>query len=42
MPVVAFDHVALATSRPERMLRFYCDLGFEALEPQEWRSNMKS
>lgn len=38
MSVVAFDHVALPTSQPERMLRFYRDLGFEAPEPQEWRS----
>lgn len=38
MPVVAFDHVAVPSSDPERMLRFYRDLGFTCLAPEEWRS----
>lgn len=38
MPVAALDHVALPTSQPEQMLRFYRDLGFQAPEPQEWLS----
>lgn len=38
MPVVAFDHVAIPSAQPERMLRFYRSLGFAAPDPQEWRS----
>ena len=38
MPVVAFDHVAVPSAQPERMLRFYRDLGFAAPDPQEWRA----
>jgi len=38
MPVVAFDHVAIPSSQPEQMLRFYRDLGFTAPDPDEWRS----
>lgn len=43
MSVTAFDHVAVPSDHPERMRRFYRDLGFGAPEPDEWRlRNAKS
>jgi catechol 2,3-dioxygenase-like lactoylglutathione lyase family enzyme len=38
MSVVAFDHVAIPTAKPEEMLRFYRALGFSAPTPEEWRA----
>lgn len=38
MSVIAFDHVAIPTARPEEMLRFYRALGFTAPAPEDWRS----
>ena len=38
MTVVAFDHAAIPTARPEEMLRFYRALGFSAPDPEQWRS----
>ena len=38
MSVIAFDHVAIPTARPEEMLRFYRALGFSAPEPEDWRA----
>jgi catechol 2,3-dioxygenase-like lactoylglutathione lyase family enzyme len=38
MNVVAFDHVAIPTAKPEEMLRFYRALGFSAPTPEDWRA----
>jgi len=38
MSVIAFDHVAIPTARPEEMLRFYRALGFSAPAPEDWRA----
>ncbi len=38
MSVVAFDHVAIPTAKPEEMLRFYRALGFSAPTPEEWQA----
>jgi len=38
MTVVAFDHVAIPTARPDEMLRFYRALGFSAPTPEDWRA----
>lgn len=38
MSVTGFDHVAIPTTRPEEMLRFYRALGFSAPAPEEWRA----
>jgi catechol 2,3-dioxygenase-like lactoylglutathione lyase family enzyme len=38
MGVVAFDHVAIPTAKPEEMLRFYRALGFSAPSPEDWRA----
>jgi catechol 2,3-dioxygenase-like lactoylglutathione lyase family enzyme len=38
MTVVAFDHAAIPTAKPEEMLRFYRALGFSAPDPEQWRS----
>lgn len=38
MTVVAFDHVAIPTAKPEEMLRFYRALGFSAPAPEDWRA----
>ena len=37
--VIAFDHVAIPTARPEAMLDFYRALGFSAPSPNEWRAS---
>ncbi len=36
MSVTAFDHVAVPTTQPLEMIRFYGDLGFSVPQPQEW------
>ena len=38
MTVVAFDHVAIPTAQPEKMLRFYRALGFAAPSPEDWHA----
>ena len=38
MCVIAFDHVAIPTAKPEEMLRFYRCLGFSAPSPDDWRA----
>jgi len=38
MSVIAFDHVAIPTAKPEEMLRFYRALGFSAPAPEAWRA----
>lgn len=38
MTVTAFDHVAIPTSKPDEMLRFYRALGFSAPTPEDWRA----
>ena len=38
MSVIAFDHVAIPTAKPEEMLRFYRALGFSAPAPEDWRA----
>ena len=38
MSVVAFDHVAIPTAKPEEMLRFYRALGFSVPTPEDWRA----
>jgi catechol 2,3-dioxygenase-like lactoylglutathione lyase family enzyme len=38
MSVIAFDHVAIPTARPDEMLRFYRALGFSAPTPEDWRA----
>ena len=38
MSVIAFDHVAIPTAKPEEMLRFYRALGFAAPAPEDWRA----
>jgi catechol 2,3-dioxygenase-like lactoylglutathione lyase family enzyme len=38
MTIIAFDHVAIPTARPDEMLRFYRALGFSAPAPEDWRS----
>lgn len=38
MTVTAFDHVAIPTDQPERMLVFYRAMGFAAPSPEEWRA----
>jgi catechol 2,3-dioxygenase-like lactoylglutathione lyase family enzyme len=38
MTVIAFDHVAIPTAKPEKMLRFYRALGFSAPAPEDWRA----
>jgi len=37
MAVSGFDHVALPTSRPEKMIEFYGRLGFVVPQIDEWR-----
>ncbi len=37
MAVSGFDHVAIPTSDPEAMLRFYRSLGFGVPSDEEWR-----
>jgi catechol 2,3-dioxygenase-like lactoylglutathione lyase family enzyme len=39
MTVTAFDHVAVPTDQPERMLRFYRALGFAVPTPEEWQAS---
>jgi catechol 2,3-dioxygenase-like lactoylglutathione lyase family enzyme len=39
MTVVAFDHVAIPTAKPEQMLEFYRALGFSAPTLEEWRAS---
>src|SRR4030095_6967312 len=39
MTVVAFDHVAIPTPKPEHMLEFYRALGFSAPTLEEWRAS---
>ena len=39
--VIAFDHVAIPTAKPEEMLRFYRALGFSAPAPEDWRAEKK-
>ena len=39
MSVSAFDHVAIPTSQPEEMLRFYRALGFAVPSPEQWRAS---
>lgn len=36
MNIASFDHVAIPTDQPERLLDFYRALGFSAPTPQEW------
>jgi catechol 2,3-dioxygenase-like lactoylglutathione lyase family enzyme len=38
MTVIAFDHVAIPTAKPDEMLRFYRALGFSAPTPEDWRA----
>ena len=38
MCVIAFDHVAIPSAKPEEMLRFYRCLGFSAPSPDDWRA----
>jgi catechol 2,3-dioxygenase-like lactoylglutathione lyase family enzyme len=38
MTVLAFDHVAIPTAKPDEMLRFYRALGFAAPAPEDWRA----
>ena len=38
MSVIAFDHVAIPTTKPEEMLRFYRALGFSAPGSEDWRA----
>jgi catechol 2,3-dioxygenase-like lactoylglutathione lyase family enzyme len=38
MTVLAFDHVAIPTAKPDEMLRFYRALGFSAPQPEDWRA----
>ncbi len=37
MPITGFDHVALPTSQPEAMIRFYGALGFRVPDVEAWR-----
>ena len=37
--VVAFDHVAIPTAKPEEMLQFYRALGFSVPTLEEWRAS---
>ena len=39
MPVSGFDHVAIPTSDPEAMLRFYGRLGFGVPSEAEWQKS---
>jgi len=41
MPVTGFDHVAIPTAQPERLLQFYAALGFDVPTPQAWRAQSK-
>lgn len=38
MTVIAFDHVAIPTAKPDEMLRFYRALGFSAPTPEDWHA----
>lgn len=38
MTIIAFDHVAIPTAKPDEMLRFYRALGFAVPAPEEWRA----
>jgi catechol 2,3-dioxygenase-like lactoylglutathione lyase family enzyme len=38
MSIIAFDHVAVPTAKPEEMLRFYRALGFSTPAPEKWRA----
>jgi catechol 2,3-dioxygenase-like lactoylglutathione lyase family enzyme len=38
MSISSFDHVAIPTSDPEAMMRFYRSLGFEVPDFAAWRS----
>lgn len=37
MPIVSFDHAAMPTADPERLIAFYEKLGFTAVHADEWR-----
>lgn len=39
MSVIAFDHVAIPTAKPEEMLEFYRALGFSVPTLEEWRKS---
>ena len=39
MPIRAFDHVAIPTSRPLEMLAFYAALGFSVPEAEAWKES---
>ena len=39
MSIIGFDHVAIPTANPERMLSFYGALGFKVPESAEWRAS---
>jgi len=41
MSIIAFDHVAIPTAKPEEMLRFYRALGFSAPAPEDWQKENK-
>ena len=39
MSVLAFDHVAIPTAKPEEMLLFYRSIGFSAPTPEQWHAS---